>query len=69
MEAKPEDENLNPVENTSVANTTENVNLDEKTPVDDTNDKDSYLKRDEFSSEHFKLEVRNLPKNFGFGVL
>ena len=31
-------------------------------------DKDSYLNRDEFSSEHFKLEIKNLPKNFGFGV-
>jgi hypothetical protein len=31
-------------------------------------DKDSYLNRDEYTSEHFKLEIKNLPKNFGFGV-
>lgn len=34
----------------------------------DTLDKDSYLNRDDFTSEHFKVEIRNLPKNFGFGV-
>ncbi len=28
-----------------------------------------YLDRGEFSSEIFKLEVKNLPKNFGFGQL
>ena len=33
-----------------------------------TLDKDSYLNRDDFTSEHFKVEIRNLPKNFGFGV-
>lgn len=29
----------------------------------------SYLNRDTFSSEFFKLEVKNLPKSFGFGVI
>lgn len=29
---------------------------------------DSYLNRGEFSSEIFKIELKNLPKNFGFGV-
>jgi tRNA (uracil-5-)-methyltransferase len=30
---------------------------------------DSYLKRDEFSSERYKIELKNLPKNFGFSQL
>lgn len=30
---------------------------------------DSYLQRDDFSSERFKLEVRNLPKYFGYGEI
>lgn len=29
---------------------------------------DCYLNRGEFTSELFKLELKNLPKNFGFGV-
>lgn len=29
----------------------------------------SYLNRGEYSSELFKLEVKNLPTNFGFGVI
>ena len=41
--------------------------------ADDTETKkdtasDSYLNREEYSSERFKLEIRNLPKSFGFGV-
>lgn len=32
-------------------------------------DQDSYLKRDEYSSERFKIEIKNLPKFFGFAQL
>lgn len=29
---------------------------------------DSYLNRNEYTSEKYKLEIKNLPKNFGFAV-
>ena len=29
---------------------------------------DCYLNREEYSSKRFKLEIKNLPKSFGFGV-
>ena len=31
-------------------------------------DPNCYLNREAYSSERFKLEIRNLPKSFGFGV-
>jgi len=32
-------------------------------------DADSYLNRDEFTSERYKIEIQNLPRIFGFGQL
>jgi len=47
----------------------DNNDENEVSNVKEASDKDSYLNRDDFSSEHFKLEIRNLPKNFGFGEM
>ena len=68
METKPKEE----VEEEGGENIVEIKNV--KTEINDDcaakepSDKDSYLNRDEYTSEHFKLEIKNLPKNFGFGV-
>ena len=46
------------------------VNPEDKneTTVEDKLPIDSYLNRNEYSSERFKIELKNLPKNFGFSV-
>ena len=36
---------------------------------DDNTDPYAYLNRNEFSSENFKIEIKNLPKYFGVGVI
>jgi hypothetical protein len=77
MDIKTEEENpstnLNSIEN-KPTETVKNPSTEDKSEINKSNDsnqfddKDSYLNREEFSSEHFKLEIKNLPKNFGFGV-
>ena len=39
-----------------------NSEMEEKNPY-------AYLERDEFCSERFKIELRNLPKQYGFKVI
>lgn len=36
--------------------------------TDKSNDPYAYLERSEFTSEKFKIEIRNLPKYYGFNV-
>ena len=48
------------------------LNEEEDECGEETNGKDeeanSYLNRGEYSSENYKIEIKNLPKYFGFGV-
>ena len=51
----------------------ESEKIDEENIAEEQNeevqvDTDSYLNRDEFTSERFKIEIQNLPKHFGFAV-
>jgi tRNA (uracil-5-)-methyltransferase len=39
------------------------------TEEEDKTDPYAYLNRNEFSSENFKIEIKNLPKYFGVGVI
>ena len=46
----------------------EALNGEKNLPKNDDLPPDSYLNRNEFSSERYKIELKNLPKNFGFSV-
>jgi hypothetical protein len=54
------------VEKTEVTADENKQTTDEK-PSEVATDQ-AYLNRGEYSSELYKLEIKNLPKNFGFGV-
>ncbi len=60
------------VVNTEVSAEVSNEYIQEDSAQNNENKTDNtdqaYLSRGEYSSELFKLEIKNLPKNFGFGV-
>ena len=55
-------------DNDSPANVGQDEELETLTQIDTTNDAYFYTKRGEFTSEIFKVEVKNLPKHIGYNV-
>ena len=55
-------EDQQPLTTTTATTTTETSVESENVDVDQKNNSE------ELSSEHFKIELKNLPPNFGFGV-